>query len=725
MYNRQEIYFPFWVLKTQKHIQIFSIILLMGFFGPAFGQGTFEDSPFVDMIFKIDTSVYTWQKNAIMINGKMQLPFYYDSENEVAEIELKMAGYAEAGAIQLKVSNDYIILDSLLTFDDYIRFKVKFKDLTASNFLKFVFKDQMDPSKSQFYDLGLFPHTQTRLQMISAGSELFIGEEQILNISVSNIDNVMLSNQWVSDDKANYLIRKKNDELRVHFLPTKRGLYTWNVRLPLRKPELLEETMVFESAPLIKRFEIKSGRIAFLNINKLEITPSEDSKSPNIIQIDNHERLSLEKTYRLEDQEAPGGALVAELFTQSSMSNGKVLATLRTYAYHQKSKGYLYLKENDKALFVTNFDITPRTKIEAIYIQRPGKNWEKTNQVHPGENLNIRLEGQGLHKGKFTFEGVYQQQYDSLLKNENDIQYRVEVPLDILSNTVDIYNHNNSTDLKLDVKEYQRPKELDFLILDIDGNDYPVSTLDKPIYYDKTITDLVIKFDENRIDFSNQLFGKQFLEIDVKIKNKAGNIIELYEFEDLVVCPGTFSPRGDRYDKSECTANTINLNNFIKNKTSQLPEWAQIELDIKHKDNAYETVRFNRKVIIVLKRANSYDIDVSFPAGLLVLKFDDQSDFANFGGVSLAMMAQMSFYQPGKIAEYRPYKIGAGFIFLNAFSFDENDSRVRDVGLVILGSIYPISREKKLTFPLYAGFGYFLQEKIPFFMLGPGIQVRF
>ena len=312
----------------------------------------------------------------------------------------------------------------------------------------------------------------------------------------------------------------------VHFLPIKRGLYTWNVKLPLIKPELLEGTMVFESAPLIKRFEIKSGRIAFLNINKLEITPSEDSKSPNIIQIDNHERLSLEKTYRLEDQEAPGGALVAELFTQSSMSNGKVLATLRTYAYHQKSKGYLYLKENDKALFVTNFDITPRTKIEAIYIQRPGKNWEKTNQVHPGEKLNIRLEGQGLHKGKFTFEGVYQQQYDSLLKNENEIQFRVEVPLDILSNTVDIYNHNNSTDLKLDVNEYQRPKELDFLILDIDGNDYPVSTLDKPIYYDKTMTDLVIKFDENRIDFSDQLCGKQILERGGKIKHKAGNIIE-------------------------------------------------------------------------------------------------------------------------------------------------------------------------------------------------------
>ena len=199
MYNRQEIYFSFWLLKFQKHIQIFSIILLVGFFAPAFGQGTFEDSPFVDMIFKIDTSVYTWQKNAIMINGKMQLPFYYDSENEVAEIELKMAGYAEAGAIQLKVSNDYIILDSLLAFDDYIRFKVKLKDLTASNFLKFVFKDQIDTSKIQFYDLGLFPYTQTSLQIISAGSELFIGEEQILNISVSNIDNVMLRNPLITE----------------------------------------------------------------------------------------------------------------------------------------------------------------------------------------------------------------------------------------------------------------------------------------------------------------------------------------------------------------------------------------------------------------------------------------------------------------------------------------------------------------------------------------------
>ena len=77
--------------------------------------------------------------------------------------------------------------------------------------------------------------------------------------------------------KANYLIEKCNDQLRA-LSSQKKGFYTWKVKIPLRKPEIVGETIIFESAPLIKRFEIKSGRIAFLNINQLEITPSEDNQ---------------------------------------------------------------------------------------------------------------------------------------------------------------------------------------------------------------------------------------------------------------------------------------------------------------------------------------------------------------------------------------------------------------------------------------------------------------
>ena len=86
------------------------------------------------------------------------------------------------------------------------------------------------------------------------------------------------------------------------------------------------------------------------------------------------------------------------------------------------------------------------------------------------------------------------------------------------------------------------------------------------------------------------------------------------------------------------------------------------------------------------------------------------------------MIAQMSFYQPGRIAKYRPYKLGAGFIAIDAFNFTESNSR--DVGLVVIGSLYPTSSDNKLTFPLYAGFGYLLSEQKPFFLIGPGIRVR-
>ena len=106
MYKRQMLYFLILVKKAKKHILL--SILLIRLITPSYGQGTFEESPFVNMIFKIDTSVYTWEENAMMINGEMQLPFYYDSENEMAEVEMKLAEHADAAAIQLKFSNDYI-----------------------------------------------------------------------------------------------------------------------------------------------------------------------------------------------------------------------------------------------------------------------------------------------------------------------------------------------------------------------------------------------------------------------------------------------------------------------------------------------------------------------------------------------------------------------------------------------------------------------------------------
>ena len=60
---------------------------------------------------------------------------------------------------------------------------------------------------------------------------------------------------------------------------------------------------------------------------------------------------------------------------------------------------------------------------------------------------------------------------------------------------------------------------------------------------------------------------------------------------------------------------------------------------------------------------------------------------------------------------------------LNAFNLGSSSSN-RDMGVVILGSVYPTRREAKFTFPLYLGGGFLLGTSKWFYMLGPGIGVR-
>ena len=121
-----------------------------------------------------------------------------------------------------------------------------------------------------------------------------------------------------------------------------------------------------------------------------------------------------------------------------------------------------------------------------------------------------------------------------------------------------------------------------------------------------------------------------------------------------------------------------------------------------------------------------FDIDVSFPAGLLINTFkSDAKEYQTFGGVSMAMIAQFTFYDQERPGMFKPYRIGAGFLALNAFNLSTatDEQARRDMSIVILGSVVPTRRDVKLTFPLYLGGGYKLREGKWFVLLGPGIRV--
>ncbi|MEP0365386.1 MAG: hypothetical protein ABJN36_07885 [Cyclobacteriaceae bacterium] len=703
---------------------IFSLSLLLSI--GVFAQNRFSQSRLIDLRLYLDTAVYSWEENRINYRERDYLPFEYQEESEVAEAYVYFDMDAGIEDIQLVSSSDYELLDSIFVISDHARFKVKFHELTNSDFLKFTFKMRLDSQTIEYVDVPLFPYTQTYVEYYPAEEELFIGEEKITEITTNRPDNIVIDNRWTEGQSINHRLTKNGNRILLHLDPTELGRQTVRVPISLKKPTLKDGEVIYDVPDIVKSFSIKSGRLAFLQSDQQEITPNADSKEPIEIQLQNNRYLRIGKTYRIENQEEKGGALIAELYTKSRLNNDKVLCLLRPYAFHQKSDGYLYIKDGDVPKFVVNVDITPKAEIKGIFIQREGEDWVKSSTVYPGENINVRIEGVSLHKASFSFPGVENLQLDSLVRNNEISLFNIKVPADISSNKIEIFDRAKATGKYLKVSEYQKPRPLDFITLEMGTERHTVSEIERPIYFEGNLSDLVISFNRNLIDETRNINGKQYLNIKVKVSDKSGHLIELYQFEEVVVCPNETSIRFAHYNDPECLSGGINLNNYLSKKTYNLEEWSRIELEIGHVKGKYKQRTQKKKIQVYLKRRYNFDIDVSFPGGLLILKkANGERDFANFSGVSFAMLAQFSFYQEGKIAKYQPYKIGAGFIAIDAFNFSEN-AQNRDVGLVVIGSIYPSSgANRKLTFPLYAGFGFLMKEEKFFSLIGPGIRVRF
>jgi hypothetical protein len=687
-------------------------------------QSQFSQSPLIDLRLYMDTLVFNWEDHMISFRDTEYLPFEYQEESEVAEGYL----YFDLGAgikdIKLLQSSDFELLDSILMIDDHARFKIKFRDLTNSDFLKFTFQIKFHNQNLEYVDVPLFPYTKTYVEYYVSENELYIGEEKATEIVTNRPDNIIIDNRWSEGLPINYRLTQKGNRVLLHLEPTLLGQQTVNVPIRLKKPTIINGKVNYDLPGIEQVFSIKSGRLAFLQVDTQEITPNADSKEPVEIQIQNNRNLKIGKTYRIENQEEAGGALIAELYTKSRLNNNKILCLLRSYAYHRKADGYLYIKDGDEPKFVANIDITPKAEINDIFIQREGEEWAKSMVVYPGESVNIRIEGVSLHKAQFNFPGIENLQLDSLIRNSEISLFKIKVPIDISATRIDVFNHSTNTGKFLKVSEYQKPRALDFVHLEIGNEDHQVNEIDRPIYFEGNLTDLVISFNRAIIDQNRNINGKQYLNIKVKISDKSGQQIEQYEFEEIVVCPDESSLRTGYYKDPLCVSGGLNLNSYLSKKTYDLEEWTRIEIQVSHVKDKYKQRTETKKIQIYLKRDYNFDIDVSFPGGLLILKAKE-GDFSNFSGVSFAMIAQFSFYQPGRIAKYQPYKIGAGFIAIDAFNFSES-AQNRDVGLVVIGSLYPPgSSNRKLTFPLYAGFGYLMKEEKFFSLIGPGIRVRF
>jgi hypothetical protein len=685
---------------------------------------------FKEIVVRVDTTSFSSVGNLVRIGNLDYLPFRYQRDDEVCELLLYPHQVQKIRSIRLVGSADYNLIDSLLYVNNsYYRCRLQMRNLTQSQLQQFTFGIQSagDTTES-YYTLHILPYTLTSAHIYPESDELFIGEEKVLELVTGNPRNIRITGQWTTGEDIDYRISESQGTLRVHLLPRLPGQRTVRIRLQTIRPFVDEnKRIIYDLPPVEYKFNVKASRLAFLSIDKKEITLDEKNRSEGVeIQMDDNRTLVMNKTYRVEDQEKPGGRLVAEIFTRNSLANNRVLCILRPYNYHRITEGYLYIKDGDEPRFITNLNITPRTTVTRVSVMHEGSDWTQDLGVYPGETVNIKIEGEGLHKARFVFEDVMDLTSDTLIRNENLALMKIKIPVTIEKRRISLFNQNENTGIALTVKEYQIPRQLDYMFVNYGDIDRNVATLKSPIIYPEGVRDVVFSFVPRRID-EDQLYGKQYLKIDVRVTNIKGQLVDMKTIDNIVVCPGENSPRYPFYGTKDCVKKDISLNSYLSKKTYELDDWARIEMNIQNKNDN----EISKRIDLVLQKRYKFDLDVSFPGGLITVKreaikdtagrvLDHKLKYGGLYGISMAVLAQFSFYEPDKVAKLKPFRIGAGFIAMNAFNFSETAKR--DVGFVVLGSIYPTKSTAKIQIPLHFGAGYMMKDQQFFFLLGPGFQ---
>ncbi len=683
-------------------------------------------SIFRDITLQSDTFIFQYPQDTITYRQETHLAFYYSSEEQVVAVRLTPMdkAYFSKRSIGLAASADYDLLDSILWVNDsYFQFRLRFRGISKSDFLHLTFIVTGN-ERTHHLPLRLFPYTRTTALFYTGNDDLYIGEEKSFELITNNLYNLKLDGVWYKQGNVEYRLTEKDGMGYISIIPNVTGTQRLRLAFATHKPYLNDARQIrYTLEEQEFTFIARESRLRFLRIEQREIIREQDNREGVEIQIDNDRHLQIHKTYRIEDREERGGPLVAELYTVRRLSNDRMLCLIRPYLYHRISDGYLFIKDGDDPKFITNINILPEARISKISILREGQKWTTERSVLPGETVEIRLEGEGLSQARFYFEDLEDVSSDTITRNDKVANYVVKIPLTIRKSAIEIYNQGKRTGMSLTVREYERPRPLDFVYIDYGEGPMAANTLNQLVLYPHTIRDVVLSFDAAKIDRGEQLYGRQILEIDVRITGSRNELVELLTINTVEICPDETSPRAAFYRSPSCNRQGIPLNSRLSRKTHSLDDWSKIEIIIRHKRERYGGEGYSQRIEIVRQKLVTFDIDVSFPAGLVIKKLGVDG-FPGLGGISLAMLAQFSFYDKEQVRRFKPFKLGAGFLAQNAFNFNP-DVRDRDLGLVVLGSLYPIRKEAKLNFPLYGGAGYFLNQSKFFFLIGPGIRVNF
>jgi hypothetical protein len=696
------------------------ILWVLAYHFPMFGQSAREIS------IRSDSTTFVYSKCAVQY--QRETCFLLKANNSQQSFEIKIYPEPEKKITGMKIipSSDIIVIDSLVNISNtYFKGKIRLNDIAQGSKATLLLR-VLNSSIASMEELNILPWFETRILPEKNVIELYAGEEKEIELPAQNASNIQLPPDLIKTIDFDYTITVRENKLNLLIHPNSVGTKDLTLNLKTRSPfPDASGKLSYSLEPFYIHFSVKPGRLNFINADKTDFFLDNIAEDAEEVQLDQKKGLETGKTYRVENQLEPGGKLIAELYVKSPIGDNKMLCSLRSYSYHKSTDGYLYIKLAGEPKFVTNFNMLPKPAIESISVLHAGEDWSPIAMVHPGEAVQVRIEGKGLAKAKFQFSNCTRVRQDSTRVFDDVVFYSFNVPADIDKKVVFVELNRKRTKYELAIRENQRPKDLDFVSISYGTNSIAMNSpqFSKPIMEIRSLKDVNITFDPSLIDSKTILSGKQYLNYEFKIYNSKNDLIEDQKAENIVICPDESSPRGGFYDRKDCFKSMLNVNDYLLHKTYDLEGWSKLEIIVKHSAGKYSEPGFSRRLIIIKQQFTSVDFQASFPAGLLIKSFGTKG-VGELSELSFAFLAQMSFYERDAIQKPKPYKLGAGILVLNVFNLTASSSQP-DIGAVVIGSILPLKADSKFNFPLYLGFGYMLKSSDWFALLGPGVQFNF
>lgn len=684
-----------------------------------------------DLIINTDSAHFSLEDNSVRYRRSTYLYLVQSKIDEVLHLKVIPKSEFAINEMHIVPTSNIEVIDSLIKIEDgSFTASIRLVDAIDNPNNRLVIQATINGTEVN-RSVRLYPFIFPAMAEIEPTIEIYSGQEVSIPLPVVNPFLLAYDANWQIQGIMEYKIVASDDGPVLMLRATRSGNQALKINVKSSKPYVQDDGLLsFNLFDLNINIRSVFSKVNYLNFDKSSYYFEPQGSKLISVRFDNNRNIRLNRTYRIEDQEAAGGRLVGELFTRAIIENqDKVVASLRTYALHRIEDGYLYMKLGDQAAFFTNFNIVKKPEINKLSILRPAKDWTTSTIVYPGETIEMKFEGVGLDGSEIKFsDGKYSAVIDTSRINENVLYSTITIPFDVRERSIPITLNDQNTSFELLVKEHERPRPLDFVSINYGDGAKIVNgpAFITPALFSDEIGDLVIRFDEDAIDEPDRFFGIQYLEIDVRFWDKNKKLIESRQIEEIKIVPGKQSLRNEGYNRANASNPTIKINDIMVNKTHELRAWSQIEITVRHDKSKYNGLGYSQHVQVYRSDKFAADIEVSFPAGLLAKNLGEPG-IGSLTGLSIASMANFSFYKKNQINKLQPFRVGVGFIALNAFSSltDTSGDSENDIGAVVLSSFQPLRSDSKVNFPLYAGFGYLFRSESLFLLIGPGIRFNF